>query len=233
MKIILSICIFVLFTINIFAQVGIGTNSPNASAKLEINANNKGLLIPRVALTGSTDATTITSPSNSLLVYNTATTSDVLAGYYYNSGTSGSPVWVRLNTGTGITVGVIGSSNPNGASVAGGVLSLSPADATNGGIVTNGSQTFAGAKTLTSPTLITPVLGVAKASSIAIGASAVDASAVLDVTSTTQGFLPPRMTGAQRDAINNAAQGLMIYCNNCGANGEAEYYNGLAWVNLI
>ena len=83
--------------------VGIGTNSPNGSSMLEINATNKGVLIPRVTLTGSTDATTIATPATSLLVYNTATTSDVVPGYYYNSGTSGSPVWIRLNTSTLVT----------------------------------------------------------------------------------------------------------------------------------
>ena len=61
------------------------------------------MLIPRVTLTGSTDATTIATPATSLLVYNTATTSDVVPGYYYNSGTSGSPVWIRLNTSTLVT----------------------------------------------------------------------------------------------------------------------------------
>ncbi len=83
--------------------VGIGTNSPNGSSMLEINATNKGVLIPRVTLTGSTDATTIATPATSLLVYNTATTSDVVPGYYYNSGTSGSPVWIRLNTSSLVT----------------------------------------------------------------------------------------------------------------------------------
>ena len=83
--------------------VGIGTNSPNGSSMLEINATNKGVLIPRVTLTGSADATTIATPATSLLVYNTATTSDVVPGYYYNSGTSGSPVWIRLNTSTLVT----------------------------------------------------------------------------------------------------------------------------------
>ena len=83
--------------------MGIGTNSPNGSSMLEINATNKGVLIPRVTLTGSTDATTIATPATSLLVYNTATTSDVVPGYYYNSGTSGSPVWIRLNTSSLVT----------------------------------------------------------------------------------------------------------------------------------
>lgn len=50
---------------------------------------------------------------------------------------------------TSVTVGTISNtSNINGATItAGGVLNLAPADATNGGIVTNGAQTFAGVKT--------------------------------------------------------------------------------------
>jgi uncharacterized protein (TIGR02145 family) len=71
------------------------------SAMLEVNSSSKGILIPNVSLTGSTDVTTIILPAASLLVYNTATVSDVEPGYYYNSGTSVSPVWTRLSTGTG------------------------------------------------------------------------------------------------------------------------------------
>jgi hypothetical protein len=41
------------------------------------------------------------------------------------------------------------------------------------------------------------------------------------------------MTAAQRNAIANPAQGLMIYCNDCGANGEAQLYNGTAWENFV
>jgi hypothetical protein len=68
-----------------------------------------------------------------------------------------------------------------------------------------------------------------------VGASsAVSTSAVLEASSTTQGFLPPRMTEAQRNLINSPATGLMVYCSNCGsAGGEPEYYNGTSWVNMI
>lgn len=87
---------------NCIAQnIGINTSGavPNSSSLLDIDAapgNNKGLLIPRMALVSSTDATTITSPATSLLVYHTGSGGLPLAGYYYNSGTSGSPVWVQL-----------------------------------------------------------------------------------------------------------------------------------------
>ena len=54
-----------------------------------------------------------------------------------------------------------------------------------------------------------------------------DASAALDITSTTAGFLMPRMTETQRDDINPAATGLMIY----QTDGTAGfyYYNGSSW----
>ena len=58
--------------------------------------------------------------------------------------------------------------------------------------------------------------------------SAPDPSAMLDVKSTSQGFLPPRMTTAQRDAVTSPTAGLTIYntTNNCN-----ETYNGSSWVS--
>jgi hypothetical protein len=56
----------------LLAQVGIGTFTPNASAKLEVSSSNKGFLPPRVTLTGTADVTTITSPATGLFIYNTA-----------------------------------------------------------------------------------------------------------------------------------------------------------------
>ena len=38
-----------------------------------------------------------------------------------------------------------------------------------------------------------------------------DPSAILDAKSTEKGFLPPRMSNAQMNAINNPAEGLMVY----------------------
>jgi len=84
-----------------YAQnVGINASgtAPDASAMLDVNATNKGFLMPRVALTGTTDATTIASPATSLLVYNTATAGGVTPGYYYNSGTPAVPVWTAFSS---------------------------------------------------------------------------------------------------------------------------------------
>jgi len=77
------------------AQVGIGTTSPEASAQLDVTASDKGVLLPQVALTGVNDASTITTPAASLLVWNTGASWGG-AAYYYNSGTSSAPVWAKI-----------------------------------------------------------------------------------------------------------------------------------------
>jgi hypothetical protein len=61
-----------------------------------------------------------------------------------------------------------------------------------------------------------------------------DASAALDITSTTGGLLVPRMTKTQRDAITSPAQGLIIFCTDC-AYGEGELQVKLTsgWKNTI
>jgi hypothetical protein len=46
---------------------------------------------------------------------------------------------------------------------------------------------------------------------LAVGASSANASAILDATSTTKGFLPPRMTTTQKNAIASPANGLIVF----------------------
>ena len=61
---------------------------------------------------------------------------------------------------------------------------------------------------------------------VLIGTTTNAASSKLTVESTTQGFLPPRMTTAQRDAISSPAAGLIIY--NTSTN-KHQGYNGSTW----
>ena len=60
--------------------------------------------------------------------------------------------------------------------------------------------------------------------------AAANSSAMLDVSSTTQGVLVPRMTSAQRTAISSPATGLLVY----QTDGTAGFYfyNGTAWTSL-
>ncbi len=75
------------------AQTGIGTTSPNASAKLEIAATDKGILIPRMTKT-QRESITLTTAANGLLVYQT----DDVVGFYVNGSTTTTPSWTRLNS---------------------------------------------------------------------------------------------------------------------------------------
>ena len=79
------------------AQTGIGTSTPDASAKLDVSSTNKGFLPPRVTLTSSTDNITIQSPATGLLVYNTGTNVGLAAGYYYWNGNA----WATIATAGG------------------------------------------------------------------------------------------------------------------------------------
>ncbi len=81
-------------------NVGINATgaTPDASAMLDIVSSSKGLLIPRVALTATNAAGPITSPTTSLLVYNTATAgttpNNVSPGYYFWNGSA----WIAFSS---------------------------------------------------------------------------------------------------------------------------------------
>jgi uncharacterized protein (TIGR02145 family) len=64
---------------------------------------------------------------------------------------------------------------------------------------------------------------------VGVGTTSPVASAKLEIASTTQGFLPPRMTTAQRDAIVSPATGLVIF--NTTTN-SLEYKSSTGWVSL-
>lgn len=90
----LLIAIAILASYSINAQVAVTTDGSSAdgSAMLDVKSTDKGMLVPRVALTGTTDVTTISTPATSLLVYNTATAGDVTPGFYYWNGTAWTPM---------------------------------------------------------------------------------------------------------------------------------------------
>jgi hypothetical protein len=99
------------YTLQVAAQsVGINTLAPDASAVLDVKATDKGMLLPRIALTATNIAAPIVAPVTSLLVYNTATAgvipNNVKPGYYYWDGTKwlsiGGDSW-RLTGNAGTT----------------------------------------------------------------------------------------------------------------------------------
>ena len=112
-KIILSSIITMISVIS-FAQVKIGANATNVNANsvLELESSTKGVLFPRVALTGTANVAPLAAHVQGMTVYNTATTADVTPGMYTNSGTA----WVKL-----------GASTPAFQDISGGVQTFTAA----------------------------------------------------------------------------------------------------------
>jgi hypothetical protein len=72
--------------------------------------------------------------------------------------------------------------------------------------------------------------GTITAAGMGLGVSAPNASAILEASSTTQGFLPPRLTTTERDAIATPAAGLTIWNS---TNTQLEVYDGSYWKNMV
>lgn len=76
---------------NVQAQIGIGTQLPDSSARLELKHSAKGILSPRMS---KLQRLAIVQPAKGLMVYQT----DDAVGYYYNEGAPASPSWKLLQT---------------------------------------------------------------------------------------------------------------------------------------
>ena len=318
-----QLMVFLIFSFQMMSQTGIGTTTPHASAKLEVNATDKGFLPPRVTLTSSSDNSTIPNPATGLLVYNTGTNAGLAAGYYYWNGTDWTTIAtasspdqmvdyiqaslsanqtlsaagnVNFNTssGTGITItsggfqlqanktykleAALGGSstgygyytwvdNTNailpGSSIgvimkAGAAFTDAPQDKAvvyytptanttvylrviniSGSIIAYApstasgfSSTWASIQQVGSSAFVNPwVLSgnnvYNTTGNVGIGTATPNASAILDLSSSTQGVLIPRMTVSQRAAIANPVAGLVVYQTN--ANPGNYVYNGSSW----
>jgi len=180
-----GLIILVLISMVGFSQnVGINATGaqPNPTAGLDVDFMNMGLLIPRVALTGSANAAPLAAKVAGMIIYNTATISDVKPGFYYNDGTNwiaGFPVgtsigdmlywngtaWVKIPTGvSGQYLQLSGTNVPTWGGAASSSIStvalsaITGITATSGGNITNdgGSPVLARGvcwNTATSPTI--------------------------------------------------------------------------------
>lgn len=90
------ILLITLLSKSLFSQVKIGDNprSINADAALEIESNNKGVLLPRIALRSTTAPTPLKKFIQGMVIYNLSTMNDVTPGLYYCDGTK----WIKANT---------------------------------------------------------------------------------------------------------------------------------------
>jgi hypothetical protein len=172
---------------------------------------------------------------------------DGTAGFYFYNGTT----WVSLSSGssggTGTVTNVTGTSpltvtnsstTPN--------ISISQANGTTNGFLSNTDWSIFNNK-FTLPSLTSGSLLFSNGTTITqnnnnlfwnntnnnlgIGTNSPNASSILDLNSTSKGFLAPRMTKSQREAIASPTAGLMVYQTD-EIPGHFHYQNG-AWTRLI
>jgi hypothetical protein len=123
-------------------NVGIGTTTPDPSARLDIFSANQGLLIPRVSLLSTTDLITIPNPKISLMVYNN---NPVMLGgglgIYYWSGAQ----WIQAFGVPGYTgstgAGMIGATGYSGITGATGTIGIT---GDTGAMGATGNSSFTG-----------------------------------------------------------------------------------------
>jgi hypothetical protein len=207
-------------------NVGIGTTSPSNPLTIRKDANSyllDGLKIERDPSTTSTaifnafgGATNIISNSGATSVF--------------------SPITFRSSDGTTTTeiVRFTGSGNV-GIGTTAPIHKLSVNGKIGGDVYADSFVQF----TATTETIVSAdgnvVLGYAQnvvvdnEGSLGVGTIAPEVCAAVDITSTTQGFLPPRMTTSERDAIGSPVNGLMIWNTD---NRQLEVYAVGTWLGL-
>jgi hypothetical protein len=160
-----------------------------------------------------------------------------------NSFVQGDSLYVTLSNGqtlnTGYVRGPIGPIGPQGITnpIAANITALDTARwnaagndwKLNGNAGTNPTTNFIGTtdnQDLVIKTNNTEKIRIKTDGNVGIGTNTPQNSSKLDVSSTTQGFLAPRMTNAQRDAIAAPADGLIIFNISSGC---PNYYNSGSW----
>ena len=123
--------VLLMCTAGLYAQnVGIGTDTPDQSAKLDVTSTNTGVLVPRILLTDVTLAAPVTAPATGLLVWNTnaAIVGGSGAGFYYWNGIQ----WQEISAGDHNT---LDEAYDEGGAGAGRAITAS-----NGSVAVNGTD---------------------------------------------------------------------------------------------
>lgn len=166
-----------------------------------------------------------------------------IQGVIGNNGISAYQVWLN-NGGSGTETdfinflkgaqgiqGIAGPIGPQGMIGATGAIGLTGATGMQG-LLPNSTQTGATAYWDGTAWVINNGNIYNNGGSVGVGTLTPATSAKLEVNSTTQGFLPPRMTAAQRNAIVSQVPGLVIWCIDCGPKGELQVRNITEWTNM-
>ena len=195
-----------------YAQVGMPTNNPNKDAVLDLNRTDgtsaKGLLLPKVVLTGLANATPMTAHVAGMHVWNTATggsgATAFSPGEYFNNGSK----WVRVSSAADAWVQ---DGNYNGV-----IKAIGTNDNFDLPIETNGAEK----------------MRVTTTGNVGIGTTSPNAT--LDIrpnpTSTSNPGIAFLGIGTTNVTAPSAGSGAIRYST--GSGGVLEYSNGVVWNQL-
>jgi hypothetical protein len=229
---------------NVQAPLTAGTSYIVPNASITGATNTKLTYDAKGLVTAGSDATTADIAISTNKNYVTDAQSGVLSN---TSGTNTGDQTITLTgdvtgTGTGTFISTLANSGVSANSYGSSTkIPTFTVDAKGRLTTASTASIVANAGTLTGTTLNATVTGSSLTSvgtlnsatvngKVIVGAlSAASASAVLEASSTTQGFLPPRMTSTQRNAISSPVAGLTIWNTTYV---QLEVYNGSLWVNM-
>jgi hypothetical protein len=183
-------------------RLGVGTNAPSATTHI------KG--------SGSTSATTAVLVQNSAGNNALQVRDDRSVGIYAFSQVCFNVGAVPNNNG-GLRILTLGSGNTYLDGWSDGTSKSTNYPLIIGSRVQNAGSGITGSTTAENGT---PVI---------FGFEVAQASALVTINSTTRGFLPPRMTTTEKNAISSPSSGLQVYDTTLN---QMSYYNGSSWINF-
>lgn len=150
------------------------------------------------------------------------------AGSSGSAGTTGSS-GVNGSSGSSGTNGSSGSRGTSGSSGSSGIDGTSGSSGQNGTGMVKGTSNYIAY--FDSPGSVdTSIMYQRNSATIGVGTTSPATSSILHLSSTSKGFLPPVMTGSQRDNIGSPAEGLMVYVSD--AEPGIYVFTGSGWQKL-
>jgi hypothetical protein len=196
------------------------TNGTASQSRINLTSNNGSFILGKNSTTTNTYKTLL---SDDAIVYNTSSDISILNDFAsgrikFATGGVSTPqmtifstgnIGINTTTDAGFRLDVNGTARVSGNLLVNNTTDFGYRMDVNGNVRLSGNQ-----NTLTGSVLIGTTYSFA-------------ASAVLKIDSTTQGFLPPRMTTAQKNAIVSPVAGLVVYDTTLNL---LQFYNGTIWI---